>query len=266
LVGAALELLHGTLMANFIVEFDQVSKWFGKSQVLREITLQVEEGQTVSIVGPSGAGKSTLLRIVNQLERHQSGALRVDGQQIEANAGSSTLVPLRSKVGMVFQNFNLWAHLSVLENVMLGPTVVQKVSREAAAARAMALLDRVHLREYCDKYPGQLSGGQQQRVAIARALAMQPRVMLFDEVTSALDPAMVGEVLSVMTSLAAERMTMLVVTHEMRFAKEISDQIVFMVAGRIVEQAPPEEFFERPREEEAKRFVSGAFSYGASTA
>jgi len=244
-----------------IVELDHVSKWFGDTQILNEVTLQVEEGQTVTIVGPSGAGKSTLLRIVNQLEHHQSGTLRVDGQRIEPASPNKILLALRSKVGMVFQSFNLWSHLSALENVMLGPTVVQKVPRDEARTRALDLLDRVQLRQWCDKYPGELSGGQQQRVAIARALAMRPRVMLFDEVTSALDPAMVGEVLAVMRSLAAERMTMLVVTHEMRFAREISDQIVFMMGGRIIEQSRADEFFDRPRADETKRFVAHALPY-----
>lgn len=251
------------MMGAPIVELDHVSKWFGDTQILNEVTLQVEAGQTVTIVGPSGAGKSTLLRIVNQLERHQSGTLRVDGQTIESAAPPKALSALRAKVGMVFQSFNLWSHLSALENVMLGPTVVQKVSRDEARTRALDLLDRVHLRQWCDKYPGELSGGQQQRVAIARALAMRPKVMLFDEVTSALDPAMVGEVLAVMRSLAAERMTMLVVTHEMRFAREISDQIVFMMAGCIIEQSSADDFFERPRADEAKRFVAHALPYSA---
>lgn len=249
-----------------IVELDHVSKWFGETQILNEVTLQVEEGQTVTIVGPSGAGKSTLLRIVNQLERHQSGMLWVDGQRIESASPSKALLALRAKVGMVFQSFNLWAHLSALENVMLGPTVVQKLLRDEARTRALELLDRVHLRQWCDKYPAELSGGQQQRVAIARALAMRPRVMLFDEVTSALDPAMVGEVLAVVRSLAAERMTMLVVTHEMRFAREISDRIVFMTAGRIIEQSSADDFFDCPRTDEAKRFVAYAQAYSADKA
>lgn len=249
-----------------IVELEHVSKRFGNTQVLNEVSLQVEAGQTITIVGPSGAGKSTLLRIVNQLEHHQSGTLWVDGQRIESGAPNKALLELRSKVGMVFQSFNLWSHLSALENVMLGPTVVQKVPHDEARTRALELLDSVHLRQWSDKYPGQLSGGQQQRVAIARALAMRPKVMLFDEVTSALDPAMVGEVLAVMSSLAAERMTMLVVTHEMRFAREISDQIVFMIGGRIIEQSSADDFFDRPRTDEAKRFVAHATSYSGSKA
>lgn len=253
-------------MGASIVELDHVSKWFGNTQILDDVTLQVEAGQTITIVGPSGAGKSTLLRIVNQLEHHQKGTLRVDGQRIESGAPNKGLLELRSKVGMVFQSFNLWSHLSALENVMLGPTVVQKVPHDEARTRALDLLGRVHLRQWCDKYPGQLSGGQQQRVAIARALAMRPKVMLFDEVTSALDPAMVGEVLAVISSLAAERMTMLVVTHEMRFAREISDRIVFMIAGRIIEQSSADDFFDRPRTDEAKRFVSHATSYSGGGA
>jgi ABC-type polar amino acid transport system ATPase subunit len=243
-------------MVNAVIEFDRVSKHFGAGPVLKEVTLRVNEGEVVGVIGPSGAGKSTLLRVVNQLERHQSGTLRIDSETIEANAGSRKLAQLRSKVGMVFQNFNLWSHLSVSQNVMLGPRTVLGVSADEARSRALQLLERVGMREFHGKYPGQLSGGQQQRVAIARALAMRPRVMLFDEVTSALDPALVGEVLEVMTQLASERMTMLVVTHEMRFARQVADRIVFMAGGQILEQASPEEFFATPRHPEAQTFVS----------
>jgi len=245
-------------MANVVIEFDRVGKYFGASQVLKDITLRVNEGEMVGIIGPSGAGKSTLLRVGNQLERHQSGTLRIDGETIEANASSRKLALLRSRVGMVFQNFNLWSHLSVLQNVMVGPRAVLGLTAEEARLRALELLERVGMRPFHDKYPGQLSGGQQQRVAIARALAMRPRVMLFDEATSALDPALVGEVLDVMTQLASERMTMLVVTHEMRFARQVADQIVFMAAGQILEQAPSKEFFAAPRHPQAQVFLSKA--------
>jgi ABC-type polar amino acid transport system ATPase subunit len=245
-------------MANAIVEFDRISKHFGASPVLKDVTLRVHEGEVIGIIGPSGAGKSTLLRVANQLERHQGGTLRIDGETIEAYAGSGKLALLRSKVGMVFQNFNLWPHLSALQNVMTGPRIVLGLSADEAQQRALELLERVGLRQFRDKYPGQLSGGQQQRVAIARALAMRPRVMLFDEATSALDPALVGEVLEVMTQLAAERMTMLVVTHEMRFARQVAHQIVFMARGEILEQSPAKDFFAAPRHPEAQQFVAKA--------
>jgi ABC-type polar amino acid transport system ATPase subunit len=245
-------------MGNAIVEFDQIGKHFGASPVLKDVTLRVHEGEVIGIIGPSGAGKSTLLRVANQLERHQSGTLRIDGETIETHASSRKLALLRSKVGMVFQNFNLWPHLSALQNVMTGPRIVLGLSAEEARQRAQELLERVGLRQFGAKYPGQLSGGQQQRVAIARALAMRPRVMLFDEATSALDPALVGEVLEVMTQLASERMTMLVVTHEMRFARQVAQQIVFMARGEILEQSPAKDFFAAPRHPEAQQFVSKA--------
>ena len=239
-----------------MVELDQVSKSFGDARVLNKVSLRVDKGNIVVIVGPSGAGKSTLLRVVNQLEPHQSGTLRVEGETIGPHAGYARLAMLRAKVGMVFQNFNLWNHLSALENVMEGPRTVLHLTRDEAEARALELLERVGLRESRGKYPAQLSGGQQQRVAIARALAMRPHVMLFDEVTSALDPALVGEVLAVMTQLASEHMTMLVVTHEMRFAREVADRIVFMADGEILEQAPPEAFFAAPKHPQAQAFLS----------
>jgi ABC-type polar amino acid transport system ATPase subunit len=243
---------------NPIIELDGIVKTFGASTVLHGVSLRVDEGQIIALIGPSGAGKSTLLRVVNQLERHQQGCLTVDGESFGADEPETRLAGLRARVGMVFQNFNLWQHLSVLGNVMAGPRVVLGLSKAEAEERAMALLDRVGMHGFAAKYPGQLSGGQQQRVAIARALAMRPRVMLFDEATSALDPALVGEVLGVMTQLAAERMTMLVVTHEMRFARQVSDRIVFMAGGRIVEQAPPEQFFGAPEHALARAFVATA--------
>jgi ABC-type polar amino acid transport system ATPase subunit len=239
-----------------IVELKGIHKSYGEVPVLKDVSLSVEEGDIVAIIGPSGAGKSTLLRLVNQLERHQAGELRIEGDLVAPNAGTRTLAALRAKVGMVFQSFNLWPHLSAVENVMEGPRIVHRVPKAAAEERAMRLLERVGLAAHASKYPGQLSGGQQQRVAIARALAMEPRVMLFDEATSALDPVLVNEVLDVMTQLAAERMTMLVVTHEMRFARKVADRIVFMAGGEILEVAPPEQFFTRPRHPAAQAFVA----------
>jgi general L-amino acid transport system ATP-binding protein len=243
---------------NPIIELDGIGKTYGTTTVLDDVSLRVDEGQVIALIGPSGAGKSTLLRVVNQLERHQRGFLTVDGESFDGNDPQDKLAGLRARVGMVFQNFNLWPHLSVLGNVMAGPRAVLGVPRAQAEARAIALLERVGMHAHARKYPTQLSGGQQQRVAIARALAMQPRVMLFDEATSALDPALVGEVLNVMTQLAAERMTMLVVTHEMRFARRVADRIVFMAGGRIVEQSPPEQFFNAPTHPLAQSFVATA--------
>ena len=239
-----------------IIELDGIIKRYGDTPVLKGVSLTVAEGEIVAVIGPSGAGKSSLLRIVNQLERHHGGELRIAGERIDPQCGVAALAALRARVGMVFQSFNLWPHLTAIENVMEGPRIVQRQSRAQAEARARALLERVGLLGSRDKYPSQLSGGQQQRIAIARALAMAPRVMLFDEATSALDPALVKDVLDVMTSLAAERMTMLVVTHEMRFAREVADRIVFMAAGEILEEAPPEEFFTQPRHPLAQRFVA----------
>jgi len=245
---------------NPIIELDGVSKSYGATTVLNNVSLRVNEGQVIALIGPSGAGKSTLLRVVNQLERHQQGFLTVDGESFDGTEKPARLAGLRARVGMVFQNFNLWPHLSVLANVTSGPRAVLGLSRAEAESRAMTLLQRVGLHGHALKYPSQLSGGQQQRVAIARALAMQPRVMLFDEATSALDPALVGEVLGVMTQLASEQMTMLVVTHEMRFARKVADRIVFMAGGEIVEQAPPEQFFTAPDHPLACAFVATAAS------
>lgn len=239
-----------------VLELSSIEKRYGDMAVLKSIDLRVNEGEVIGLIGPSGAGKSTLLRIINQLERHQSGALMFEGERIDANLSNWRLARLRSRIGMVFQNFNLWHHLSALENVALGPKLVLKLSKDEADARAHALLEQVGLRVHADKYPSQLSGGQQQRVAIARALAMQPRVMLFDEATSALDPGLVGEVLEVITQLAAQKMTMLVVTHEMRFARQVSTRIAFMADGMILEDAPPEQFFTSPSHPRAQNFVA----------
>jgi len=239
-----------------IIELDRISKRHGSTPVLKDVSLRVAEGEIVALIGPSGAGKSSLLRVVNQLEAHQAGRLLIGGEVIDPQAGAARLAALRTQVGMVFQSFNLWPHLSALANVMEGPRTVLRLPPDEVRARALALLQRVGLAAHRDKYPAQLSGGQQQRVAIARALAMQPRVMLFDEATSALDPALVKDVLDVMTALAAERMTMLVVTHEMRFARQVADRIVFMAGGEIVEQASPEAFFSHPQHPLARDFVA----------
>ncbi|NJC68303.1 amino acid ABC transporter ATP-binding protein [Planosporangium thailandense] len=237
-----------------LIVMDRVNKHFGSLHVLRDVDLTVDRGEVVVVIGPSGSGKSTLCRSINRLEPIDSGEIRFDGQPLPAEGRA--LARLRSEVGMVFQSFNLFAHRTVLENVMLGPVKVRKEKPAAVRERALALLERVGIANQADKYPAQLSGGQQQRAAIARALAMQPKAMLFDEPTSALDPEMVGEVLDVMTSLAADGMTMIVVTHEMGFARHAANRVVFMADGQLVEQAPPAEFFTNPRSDRAKDFLS----------
>jgi glutamate transport system ATP-binding protein len=231
-----------------------VNKWFGPLHVLRDVNLSVDRGEVVVVIGPSGSGKSTLCRAINRLEPINSGEIRFDGRLLPAEG--KALARLRSEVGMVFQSFNLFAHKTVLANVMLGPLKVRKEKPAVVRDRAYALLDRVGIRDQADKYPAQLSGGQQQRAAIARALAMQPKAMLFDEPTSALDPEMVGEVLDVMTSLARDGMTMLVVTHEMGFARHAANRVVFMADGQLVEENAPAEFFTSPRSERARDFLS----------
>jgi glutamate transport system ATP-binding protein len=237
-----------------LVELAGVNKHFGQLHVLKDITLTVDAGEVVVVIGPSGSGKSTLCRTINRLETFESGTIALDGEPLPDEG--KDLARLRSEVGMVFQSFNLFAHKTILENVTLGPTKVRGASRADAERSAMALLERVGVTAQRDKYPAQLSGGQQQRVAIARALAMQPKVMLFDEPTSALDPEMINEVLDVMTALAREGMTMIVVTHEMGFARRAANRVVFMADGEIVEAAPPEEFFTSPRTERARDFLS----------
>jgi glutamate transport system ATP-binding protein len=233
---------------------DGVNKWFGPLHVLQDVSLTVDGGEVVVVIGPSGSGKSTLCRAINRLEPINSGTITFDGVPLPAEGRA--LAKLRSEVGMVFQSFNLFAHKTILQNVMLGPVKVRKEKPAVVRERAMALLDRVGIAAQAEKYPAQLSGGQQQRVAIARALAMQPKALLFDEPTSALDPEMVGEVLDVMTALAAEGMTMVVVTHEMGFARAAADRVVFMADGQLVEQAPPTEFFARPKSDRARDFLS----------
>ncbi len=231
-----------------------VEKWFDNFHALRGVSMTVRKGEVVVIFGPSGSGKSTFIRTINRLENHQKGDIIVDG--IELSNDVRNIATIRSEIGMVFQQFNLFPHLTVLQNVTLAPIWVRKVPKARADEAALRLLERVGIPEQAAKFPGQLSGGQQQRVAIARALAMEPKIMLFDEPTSALDPEMIKEVLDVMRGLARSGMTMIVVTHEMGFAREVSDRIVFFDDGQIVEQAPPSEFFANPREERTKLFLS----------
>jgi glutamate transport system ATP-binding protein len=236
-----------------------VDKHFGELHVLRDVNLEVPAGQVVIVLGPSGSGKSTLCRTINRLEPIDSGTIAVDGRVLPAEGRA--LADLRADVGMVFQSFNLFAHKTILDNVMLAPMKVRKVAKAAAREKAMALLERVGVASQADKYPAALSGGQQQRVAIARALAMDPKVMLFDEPTSALDPEMVNEVLDVMTSLAAEGMTMLVVTHEMGFARKAGHRVLFMADGEVLEDAAPEEFFTNPQSGRAQDFLGKILSH-----
>ncbi|WP_308081107.1 amino acid ABC transporter ATP-binding protein [Streptomyces sp. NK15101] len=240
--------------ADDLVVLSDVNKHFGALHVLQDIDLTIARGEVVVVIGPSGSGKSTLCRTINRLESIDSGTITIDGKPLPQEGRE--LARLRSDVGMVFQSFNLFAHKTVLENVMLGQIKVRKTEKKAAEAKARSLLDRVGVGTQADKYPAQLSGGQQQRVAIARALAMDPKVMLFDEPTSALDPEMINEVLEVMQQLARDGMTMVVVTHEMGFARSAANRVVFMADGRIVEQATPEEFFSNPRSDRAKDFLS----------
>ena len=237
-----------------MIRFSEVQKWYGDYQALTDVTAQVRRGEVVVVCGPSGSGKSTLIRTVNRLEPIQKGVIEVDGQDIYG--AKVHLDTLRSHIGFVFQQFNLFPHLSVLENLMLAPLQLKRARRPEARERAMQLLERVGLAHKAEAYPAQLSGGQQQRVAIARALAMNPPVLLFDEPTSALDPEMVGEVLQVMKGLARDGMTMVCVTHEMGFAREVADTVWFMDAGRIVEVAGPEAFFGRPETERARKFLA----------
>ena len=237
-----------------MIEISNVSKWFGTFQVLDKINETIEKGQVVVICGPSGSGKSTILKCLNGLETFQDGDIIVDGQSLKDPA--TDLFKLRQKMGMVFQRFELYPHLKVIENITIAPVKVKKVPPREAAQRAEGLLARVGIPEQADKYPGNLSGGQQQRVAIARALAMDPEIMLFDEPTSALDPEMIKEVLEVMIDLAKSGMTMVVVTHEMGFAREVADEIIFMDEGRIIERGTDKTFFQNPKTERAKDFLN----------
>jgi len=237
-----------------IIIVKDVEQWYGQFQALKGVNMEVHKGEVVVIFGPSGSGKSTFIRAINRLEAHQRGQILVDG--IELTSDMRNIEAIRMETGMVFQQFNLFPHLSVLDNIMLAPMQVRKWSKEKAEETAMQLLERVGIPEQAHKFPGQLSGGQQQRVAIARALAMQPKIMLFDEPTSALDPEMIKEVLDVMIELARSGMTMLVVTHEMGFARAVADRMYFFDDGQIIESGTPKEIFEHPREERTKLFLS----------
>jgi glutamate transport system ATP-binding protein len=237
-----------------LVVMERVNKHFGPLHVLQDIDMRIDRGEVVVVIGPSGSGKSTLCRAINRLEPIDSGTIAIDGQPLPQEG--KALARLRADVGMVFQSFNLFAHKTILENVTLGPLKVRRRPKAEAEQRAMALLERVGIANQARKLPAQLSGGQQQRAAIARALAMEPKLMLFDEPTSALDPEMINEVLDVMTSLAREGMTMMVVTHEMGFARRAADRVIFMADGKLVEQAAPDEFFSAPKSERAQDFLS----------
>lgn len=242
-----------------VIQINSVSKWFGKFQVLDNVSLEVAKGERVVICGPSGSGKSTLIRCINRLEEHQQGQIVVNG--IEMNDNVRNINRIRLSIGMLFQQFNLFPHLSVLDNLVIGPTLVRKMNRQQATELAMHYLEKVHIANQAHKFPLQLSGGQQQRVAIARALCMQPEIMLFDEPTSALDPEMIKEVLDVMLDLADSGMTMIVVTHEMGFARTVADKVILMADGRTVESAPPETFFNNPQHARTRQFLDQILSH-----
>jgi general L-amino acid transport system ATP-binding protein len=244
---------------RLMIELRHVHKWYGDFHALDDVSLDVTQGERVVVCGPSGSGKSTMIRCINRLEEHQQGEIIVDG--IELNRDLKKIETIRREVGMVFQQFNLFPHMTVLENLTLAPRWVRKIKRPEAVELAMHFLDRVHIAEQAAKYPSQLSGGQQQRVAIARSLCMRPQIMLFDEPTSALDPEMIKEVLDVMVDLANDGMTMICVTHEMGFARTVADVMVFMDSGQIIERAPPAEFFAAPRSERAQLFLSRLLSH-----
>ena len=241
-------------MSEAIIKIQNMNKWFGDFQVLKDINLEVEKNKKIVVCGPSGSGKSTLIRCINRLEEHQKGSIVVDGTELSEN--TKNIEQIRAEVGMVFQQFNLFPHLSILDNCTLAPIWVKKLPKKEAEEIAMKNLTRVQIDDQALKFPGQLSGGQQQRAAIARALCMEPKIMLFDEPTSALDPEMIKEVLDVMVDLAKGGMTMIVVTHEMGFAKEVADYMIFMDEGKIVERAKTKDFFENPKNERTKLFLS----------
>jgi general L-amino acid transport system ATP-binding protein len=241
-------------MSDSIIQIQNVNKWFGDFQVLKEINLEVKPKEKIVVCGPSGSGKSTLIRCINRLEEHQKGTIIVDGTEISED--TKNIEQVRAEVGMVFQQFNLFPHLSILDNCTLAPIWVKKMSKKDAEELALKQLEQVQILDQAQKFPGQLSGGQQQRVAIARALCMKPKIMLFDEPTSALDPEMIKEVLDVMVNLAKQGMTMIVVTHEMGFAKEVADQMIFMDEGMIVEKATTRDFFAVPKSDRTKLFLS----------
>ena len=241
-------------MSDKIIQIQNVNKWFGDFQVLKDINLNVEQKQKIVVCGPSGSGKSTLIRCINRLEEHQEGNIIVDGNELTED--TKDIEKIRAEVGMVFQQFNLFPHLSVVDNCALAPIWVKKMPKKEAEELALQQLETVHIVDQASKFPGQLSGGQQQRCAIARALCMQPKIMLFDEPTSALDPEMIKEVLDAMVNLAKQGMTMIVVTHEMGFAKEVADEVIFMDEGMIVEKANTSEFFANPKNDRTKLFLS----------
>ena len=242
-----------------LIQMQNVNKLFGTFQALKDINLEVRKGERIVVCGPSGSGKSTLIRCINRLEEHNDGHIIIDGNELTDNVKDIDAV--RREVGMVFQSFNLFPHITIVKNLMLAQRLVRKISKADARDTAMHYLERVKIPEQADKYPIQLSGGQQQRVAIARALCMKPEIMLFDEPTSALDPEMINEVLDVMVDLAKEGMTMICVTHEMGFARSVADRVIFMDAGEIVEEAPPAEFFDTPKSERTKKFLSQILSH-----
>ena len=241
-------------MSDPIIKIERMNKWFGDFQVLRDIDLEVEKNKKIVVCGPSGSGKSTLIRCINRLEEHQKGTIIVDGTELTEN--TKNIEAIRAEVGMVFQQFNLFPHLSILDNCTLAPIWVKKMPKKDAEELAMKQLEQVQIADQAQKFPGQLSGGQQQRCAIARALCMEPKIMLFDEPTSALDPEMIKEVLDAMVNLAKAGMTMIVVTHEMGFAKEVADEVIFMDEGMIVEKAETKEFFANPKNDRTKLFLS----------
>ena len=241
-------------MSEKIIQMEKVNKWFGDFQVLKDIDLEVTQKQKIVVCGPSGSGKSTLIRCINRLEEHQKGKITVDG--IELTENTKNIEQIRAEVGMVFQQFNLFPHLSILDNCTLAPIWVKKIPKLKAEELAMKQLEQVKISDQAKKFPGQLSGGQQQRAALARALCMEPKIMLFDEPTSALDPEMIKEVLDAMVNLAKAGMTMIVVTHEMGFAKEVADEVIFMDEGMIVEKQPTKDFFSKPKSERTKLFLS----------
>jgi len=241
-------------MSDKIIQVENLSKWFGDFQALKDVNLEVSLKEKIVVCGPSGSGKSTLIRCINRLEEHQKGKIIVDG--IELSENTKNIEQIRAEVGMVFQQFNLFPHLSILDNCTLAPIWVKKIPKKKAEESAIKQLEKVQILDQAKKFPGQLSGGQQQRCAIARALCMEPKIMLFDEPTSALDPAMIKEVLDAMVNLAKGGMTMIVVTHEMGFAKEVADEVIFMDEGMIVERAPTKEFFANPKSDRTKLFLS----------
>ena len=241
-------------MSDPIIKIENMNKWFGEFQVLKDINLSVEKNKKIVVCGPSGSGKSTLIRCINRLEEHQKGTIIVDGTELTEN--TKNIEAIRAEVGMVFQQFNLFPHLSILDNCTLAPIWVKKMPKKNAEELAMRQLEQVQIADQAKKYPGQLSGGQQQRCALARALCMEPKIMLFDEPTSALDPEMIKEVLDAMVNLAKAGMTMIVVTHEMGFAKEVADEVIFMDEGMIVERAETKEFFANPKSDRTKLFLS----------